>query len=111
MHKMPDYGFYTDVYAGTVLKQAVFREMIQRAAQWLAGLEQYCRVQAYGPESRKMALCAAAEELYRYRCTQRLAQSTVGGVSVRYEKSDMPLQRLLLQSVSGYLEIYRGVGS
>ena len=110
MHNMPDYGFYTDVYAGTVIKQAAFSEMIHRAAQWLESLERCCRVVAYGPQSRQMALCAAAEEIYRYRSTERIAQSTVGGISVRYEKSDVPLQRLLLQSVAGYLEVYRGVG-
>jgi len=110
VHKMPDYGFYTDVYTGSTIPQAVFGEMLRRAADWLEGLERCCRVESYGPESRKMALCAAAEELYRHRVRASVEQSTVGGISVRYEKSDAPLQRRLLQSVAGYLEVYRGVG-
>lgn len=109
MHNMPDYGFYTDVYAGTMLKPGTFSQMLRQAVRWLEMLEQRCRVVAYGPESRKMALCAAAEELYRYRTTERIAQSAIGSVSIRYEKSE-PLSRRLLQSVAGYLEIYRGVG-
>ena len=110
MHNMPNYGFYTDVYAGTSINQAAFSELIRRAAQWLEGLERCCRVVPYGPESRKMALCAVAETLYSWRKRAFVEQSTVGNVSVRYEKSQVPLQRLLLQSVAGYLEVYRGVG-
>lgn len=110
MHNMPDYGFYTDVYAGSVIAEGAFAELIRRSADWLEGLERCCRVESYGPDSRKMALCAVAEALYRHRSRAAVEQSTVGNVSVRYEKNDVPLQRLLLQSVSGYLEVYRGVG-
>lgn len=111
MHNMPDYGFYTDVYAGSVLAEDAFRELIRRAADWLEGLERCYRVESYGPDSRKMALCALAETLHSWRKRAFLEQTAVGNVSVRYEKSNVPLQRLLLQSVAGYLEVYRGVGS
>lgn len=110
MHNMPDYGFYRDVYAGTSIREAAFPELIRRASDWLQGLENRCRVEPYGSDSRKMALCAAAETLLRWRQRGDYAQTSVGGVTVRYEKSDVPLQRQLLQDVSGYLDVYRGVG-
>lgn len=110
MHKMPDYGFYTDVYAGTQLSQGAFPEMIRRAADWLEGLERYCRVVPYGQDSRRMALCAAAEVFHSWRKRAFVEQTTVGSVSVRYEKDGAPLQRQLLDAVKGYLELYRGVG-
>lgn len=110
MHKMPDYGFYKDVYLGTSVPQNAFAELLARATQWLGQLERCCRVEPYGTDSRKMALCAAAETLYTYRQRLGIAQTSVGGVSVSYEKNADSVQRQLLRAVSGYLEIYRGVG-
>ena len=110
MHNMPDYGFYRDVYMGTTIPESVYGGMIARVGSWLRQLENSCRVVAYGEESRKLALCAAAETMYLHGGKQGVAQSSVGGVSVRYEQGGVPLQRLLLQAVCGYLEVYRGVG-
>lgn len=107
---MPDYGFYREVYQGTAIPETAFGGMVTRAGGWLRQLEGSCRVVAYGEESRKMALCAAAETLYFHGGKQGVVQSAVGGVSVRYEQGGVPLQRLLFQSVCGYLDVYRGVG-
>ena len=57
-----------------------------------------------------MALCALAETFYNYRKRRFCQQVQAGSLSVRYEKDTVPLQRQLLQSVGGYLEVYRGVG-
>ena len=57
-----------------------------------------------------MALCALAETYYRHRRRQFCRQTQVGSVSVQYEKDTVPLQRQLLESARGYLEVYRGVG-
>jgi len=108
VHKMPDFAFYTDVYRGSDISAAAFPRLIQRARDWLEGLEYICRVVPYGPQSRKMALCAAAEVLQRQR-NAGYSRTSIGGVSVTYEKNPVPLQRQLVQAVSGYLEIYRGV--
>lgn len=110
MLNMPDYGFYRDVFLGTAIPQTAFPGLVARAAGWLRQLENSCRVVAYGEESRKLALCAAAETLYFHGGKQGVAQTSVGGVTVRYEQGGVPLQRLLLDAVSGYLEVYRGVG-
>ena len=109
MHNMPDYGFYRDVFRGTAIPQTAFPGLVTRAGGWLRQLENNCRVVAYGEESRKLALCAAAETLYFHGGKLGVAQTSVGGVTVRYEQGGVPLQRLLLDAVSGYLEIYRGV--
>ena len=82
---MPDYGFYTDVYAGTVIKQAAFEEMIRRVAQWLEGLERCCRVQPYGPQSRQMALCAVAEVFHVFCFGNVKNQGVVLGTTLGFE--------------------------
>lgn len=109
MHNMPDYGFYKDVYLGTSVSEVAFPELIARAKEWLEKIERCCRVVPYGPDSRKMALCSIAETLLVWYKKQNFTQATVGGVTVRYEKNDLPLQRQLVQNIAGYLEIYRGV--
>jgi hypothetical protein len=107
---MPDYDFYRQEYAGSVIPENAFREHLSRGAEWLQWLEGCCSVVSYGPLSRKMALCALAETFYNYRKRRFCQQVQAGSLSVRYERDTVPLQRQLLQSVGGYLEVYRGVG-
>jgi hypothetical protein len=106
---MPDYGFYRDVYLGTSVPQGAFDRYCARASQWLQQLERYCRVVSYGEDSRKMALCAAADVLYVHGRRQGISQTSIGGVSVHYRSDGASLQQRLLQAVCGYLEVYRGV--
>ena len=110
MHNMPDYQFYQDVFCGSRIPQNKFRGAMVRASAWLESLERRCTVIPYGPESRKMALCAVAETLYGWAKAGEYSAVSVGGVSVRYEKDKSALQRQLLGDVQGYLAIYRGVG-
>ena len=107
---MPDYDFYQQTFAGSVIPEGAFREALARAEQKLLWLERCCQVTAYGPESRKMALCAMAETLYRYHKQSRCQQVSAGKLSVRYGTDKTSLNRQLLEAVRGYLEVYRGVG-
>lgn len=107
---MPDYGFYKDVYQGTSVPENAFDGLMARAKDYMQKLERCCRVVPYGPDSRNMAMCAVAEKLHAWYKKRDFSQTTIGGVTVRYEKSDTSLQRQLLQTVAGYLEVYRGVG-
>ena len=107
---MISYGFYKDAYLGASIPEAAFPGLMMRAQAWLENLERVCRVVSYGEESQNMALCALAEVFYAYGGRQGISQTSVGGVTVRYEQDQAPLQRRLLQSVAGYLEVYRGVG-
>ena len=109
MHKMPDYRYYKDVFQGTVIPQSAFPGLIARVEGWIRRLERNCRVEPYGEDSWKMALCALAETLYFHGGKEGVAQTSVGGVSVRYAQGGVPLQRLLLEAAAGYLEVYRGV--
>ena len=110
MHNMPDYSFYRNVYEGDGLEEARFRALAQRGNAWLEKLERCCRVTPYGPESRKMAVCAIAETLAVWERKHEFLETSIGGVRLRYQQNDLPLQRQILQNVAGYLEIYRGVG-
>lgn len=94
---------------GAAIPQTAFSGLVTRADGWLRQLENSCRVVSYGTDSRKLALCAAAEVLYFHGGKQGIAQTSVGSVTVCYEQGGVPLQRLLLDGVSGYLEVYRGV--
>ena len=106
---MPDYEFYRSDYEGQMLGEAEFSAFRAAAARWLQKLERCCRVTPYGPDSRKMAICAVAETLAVWERRNGYLETSVGGVRVRYQQNDVPLQRQLLQNASGYLEIYRGI--
>ena len=107
---MPDYRYYLEDYAGSSISEGQFPELMARARDWLENLERYCTVKPYGPDSRKLALCAVAEALQAWRRVQNCQQLSIGGVSVRYEPGSLSMQRKLLQAAAGYLEICRGVG-
>lgn len=110
MDDMPDYEFYQTAYEGSLLSESQFPALRADALRWLEKIERCCRVTPYGPDSRKMAICAIAETLAVWNRKHEYLEASVGGVRVRYQQSDLPLQRQLLQNASGYLEIYRGVG-
>ena len=110
MHDMVSYDFYQNTYLGSAISEHAFPELIARAEAWLAKLEGTCQVKAYGPDSRAMAVCAAAEALLAWQKRGDIVQTTVGGVTVRYEKSGHSLQRQLLENAGIYLKICRGVG-
>ena len=106
---MPDYKFYKEDYQGSVIPEAEFSALRVAAVRWLEKLERCCRVTPYGPDSRKMAICAVADTLAVWERKHQYLETSVGGVRVRYQQSDLPLQRKLLQNASGFLEIYRGL--
>lgn len=108
---MVTYDFYQNTYLGSALTEVAFRQAAARADQWLSKLERSCFVAPYGPDSRAMAVCAVAETMEVFRKQQMIAQTSIGGVSVRYEQdTDRKLQRQLLQNAGVYLDVYRGVG-
>ncbi len=92
-----------------MLGESEFSGFRAEAARWLQKLERCCRVTPYGPDSRKMAICSVAETLAVWERKHSYLETSIGGVRVRYQENDIPLQRQMLQNASGYLEIYRGV--
>jgi len=106
---MPDYEFYRTDYEGSMIPEGEFSPLRAAAVRWLEKLERCCRVTPYGPDSRKMAICSVAEALAKWERKHQYLETSVGGVRVRYQQNDIPLQQQLLQNASGYLEIYRGV--
>lgn len=107
---MVTYDFYRDVYLGSALSEEAFPQAAARAEAWMRKLERSCQVTPVGEDSRELAVCAVAETLARFGRHQNVAQTTVGGVSVRYE-SDRKLQRQLLQNAAVFLDIRRGVSA
>ena len=107
---MVTYDFYRDIYLGSALSEEAFPQAAARAEAWIQKLERTCQVEAVGQDSRELAVCAVAETLSRSARQQNVAQTTVGGVSVRYE-GNQKLQRQLLQNASVFLDIRRGVSA
>ncbi len=105
---MVSYDFYRDVYLGSALSEAAFPRAAARAQAWLEKLERTCCVEPVGQDSRELAICAVAEAMERTERQQNVAQTSVGGVSVRYENGKSA-QRQLLQSAGVFLDIRRGV--
>jgi hypothetical protein len=104
------YDFYQNTYLGSALSETAFRSAAARAESWLAALERRCAVRADGPDSRSMAVCALAETLAALDRSRNIVQSSIGGVSVRYDRGGVSENRQLLQTAGVYLDIYRGVG-
>lgn len=112
---MADFGFYADVYLGSLIPEKAFPEMATRAAEHLARMQRSYRVTADGTDSLNMAICAMAEALYAHsKRRSGVTAASVGEVSVRYEgaeSSGKALQRELYEKASIYLDISRGVGA
>ena len=106
---MVNYGFYKDTYLGSRIPEAAFPALAGKAMAYLRQLERV-RPMTGGEDSRAMALCAMAEVLYGYEKHPDVKSTHIGGVSVTYEKSQMPLKRALWAAAGTYLEGYRGVG-
>ena len=106
---MVSYDFYQNTYLGSALTEGAFTSAAARAESFLSMLERKCYVESPGQDSRAMAVCALAEKLDALRRSERISQSTVGGVSIRYDHSGSA-ERELLRTAGVYLDIYRGVG-
>lgn len=106
---MVTYDFYQNTYLGSALSETAFRSAAARAEHWLAALERRCAVTAAGPDSRAMAVCALAEKLFAQDRCRNITQSSIGGVSVRYDRGSVSEERQLLHTAGVYLDICRGV--
>ena len=107
---MVTYDFYQNTYLGSALSEPTFRSAAARAEDWLSRLERCCTVATAGADSRAMAVCALAEQMEQLRKHRNITQSTIGGVSIRYDQSgSVSENRQLLQTAGVYLDICRGV--
>ena len=107
---MVDYEYYVNCYLGTLIPQKEFSALAGRAQAYLNRLCRVYQVEA-DKESKAMALCAMAEELYRGASREGLSGASIGSVSVQYRLSDRETEhRRLYRAASVYLDIYRGKG-
>ncbi len=105
---MIEYDFYVNDYLGTAIPEKEFPGAAIRAAEALGRLRRQYHIVPSDDVSVQMALCAMAETVYHYENRKAgVSMATVGGVSVRYEKSKS-LSRQLLEKARIYLDIYRG---
>ena len=105
---MVDYAYYRDEYLGELIPEKLFPGLAKKAA---AALSRLCRdyVVSGGDEEKAMALCAMAEEMYRWQGRMGVAAATVGAVKVQYQDlSSRQLLHRLYSKAAIYLDIYRG---
>ena len=103
---MADYEYYVNCYMGYLIPQQEFSSLARRAQAYLEQLERTFLVVG-GADSRAMAVCAMAEELYRTGRRQGVAATSIGGVRVQYRQEGKLLQKMY-QAAAIYLDIYRG---
>ena len=107
---MASYRFYTDVYLGSELGEKEFSPLAARAAEILDSFVRRYGGTVTGTDSRELAVCAMAEVLRHYKKRDGLAQTSVGGVSVRYaDGSGRELLRRLYDRAAIYVDFHRGV--
>lgn len=108
---MVDYRFYTEVYLGSAIPEAVFNGAVARAKDALERFRRQYRINACGPVSEDMALCAMAETVYAHsRRGENITSATMGNTSVHYSAQKKSLSRQLLEKASIYLDVCRGAG-
>ena len=114
-----DYGFYREVFRGS-MEEAAFLEAAARAEDVLRGYERAYRVTG-SAEDRARAVCAMAEVIAYFDAAQNgeggLRYAKVGSVSVSgkgiYSQVDISAsaqERELYRTAGRYLDIYRGTG-
>lgn len=107
---LADYRFYKDGYKGSQISETCFPEMIARAEDWLAKLEQIFRVTPCGENGRDLALCAIAEIMAADRKRRYLSETAVGDVKIKFfNEDDAALYRRIYNQISCFLKIKRGV--
>ena len=106
---MVEFDFYVNSYLGSKIPEKAFPAVAAQAAAALCRMEKIYRVQAWGEDSRKMAVCAMAETLYDAERRHGLRSAGVGNVSVQYrDETAGTLWRELYNKAGIYLDIYRG---
>ena len=108
MHDMVDYQYYTREYLGELIPEKPFPGLVKKAT---AVLNRLCRdyVVSGGEEEKAMAICAMAEEMYRWQGRMGVVGATVGAVRVQYQElSNRQLLSKLYSKAAIYLDIYRG---
>ena len=111
MHNMVPYSFYKEEYLGDSIQEWNWPKACFRAEEKLEALEHKYTLTPYGPDSRKMAVCAIAELTNHFRRDWYITKERLGEMNVEYEPdSDKKLQRRILQSIEGYFQRFRGVG-
>ena len=108
MHDMVDFSYYRDEYMGDVIPEKLFPGLQKKAA---AALSRLCRdyVVSGGEEEKAMAICAMAEEMFRWQGRAGMTGATVGAVKVQYQAmADRELLHKLYRKAAIYLDIYRG---
>ena len=112
---MVEYGFYKDTYLGSVIPENAFSGVAAQAASVLERFKRIYRVEIWGEDSERMAVCAMAEVLYgAQRSNGGVTAASVGNVSVRYDSAQAAsrtLWRELYQKAGIYLDINRGVAA
>ncbi len=103
---MVTYDFYVNTYLGDEIPENCFARCAARAGAELNYLSGVYRVVG-GDDSRAMAICAMAEAVYRHSRIGSVHSSSVGDVSVQYNRLEK-LNRDLYDRACIYLDIYRG---
>jgi hypothetical protein len=112
---MENFDFYRQVYQGQILSQEQWAVFGLRARERLERWRRIWTVVAT-PEALAMAVCAMAEALYAFEDGSGAVRSAaIGSVSVQYgscvDLSAEGQERLLVQILRRYADVYRGVSA
>lgn len=111
-----DFDYYRDVYRGEAVGAEAWPAFSRDAAAWLDAVTFSRADERLPPETLdacKMAVCAAAEVLFRQREGGALTSETVGKWSRSYAADTRPCGKKLRDAAALYLAstglLYRGV--
>jgi hypothetical protein len=112
-----DYTFYTETYKGSLITEAAFNELSERASEFLematfGAVESASHDTAYTDKIKK-ACCAVAEAIKKNRDGGDITSESTGKVSKSYAKSETSETSRMMNAALFHLSstglLYRGL--
>ena len=104
---MVDYSFYLNEYRGMVIGPEEWPGLEARAQAQMARWRRNLKLEG-SDQDVSMAICALAEALRENDGAGELRSASIGSVSVEYRVRSR--EKMLLDRVGVFLNVYRGVG-
>lgn len=104
---MVSFEFYVNEYHGGTVPESDWVRMEARAQ---LQMEKWKRSMSFSGEDRQvnLAICALADGLWEADSMGMLRSASIGSVSVEYRVKNP--EKMLLERISSFVDVYRGVG-
>ena len=93
MEAYADYNFYKENFKGAIIPDSSFDNLSLQASYYIDSIT-LGRIGAIVNDNVKMATCAAAEALFKYRLNEGKSSESVGKVSITYSNKSTEAKKM-----------------